>query len=326
MLRKAPSFESVEIFVAAARAESFRSVARDLALSPSAVSRRIAALEEFLGVRLFDRSGPLPALNAAGRRYLELVEPGLRAITDATDGLARPQGDRLRVATSHSFASTWLLPRLPALLDETGIDVELVMAGDLEVLASNQAQLGIWGGRSSGGGLTALRLFDVCAIPVSTERLANGRAAPLGAEDLETFPLVSVRHPHDLWERWLGVQPRDMRTYDTLQMMYEAAAAGLGVALAAPLLSEPFLASGRLRPCWEEARPLGLSYDLFRRSDRGMLRMEKVFIDWLQAKIGESLRTFDAHCGAAGTASPPLSAAASLAAARPAGRTASRSY
>ena len=72
MLRKAPPLESIEVFVAAAKAGSFRAVARDLALSPSAVSRRIAGLEAFLGRALYDRTGPMPRLNADGRAGSEL--------------------------------------------------------------------------------------------------------------------------------------------------------------------------------------------------------------------------------------------------------------
>lgn len=144
MLRKTPPLESVEVFVAAAQGRSFRAVARDLALSPSAVSRRIASLEDFLGVRLFDRSGLTPVLNAAGRRYIESVEPGLRAITAATDALAGDHDSRVRVAASHSFVSTWLLPRLPDLLDQTGIDVEPVVGAGFAALTQNQADIGIW--------------------------------------------------------------------------------------------------------------------------------------------------------------------------------------
>ena len=298
MLRKAPPLESVEVFVAAARGGSFRAVARDMALSPSAVSRRIAGLEEFLGVILFDRSGLVPVLSAAGLRYLERVEPGLRTITDATDDMAAPCSGRLRVAASHSFASIWLLPRLATLLEETGVDVELVVGASFDALASNEADIGIWGGRVAPSGLKAVPLFEVTAVPVAPERLANGRAPPRPGESLGDFPLVSVHRPKDLWQRWLGVAPRQVRSFDTLHMMYEASAAGLGVALATPLLSEPFLASGRLRVCSSEPRPLGLSYDLFHPSARSRRGVEGVFMDWMTGQVAQSMAKFEGlRCG-----------------------------
>src|SRR3546814_18254953 len=92
MLRKAPPLEAIEIFVAAAQGDSFRSVARRLALSPSAVSRRIATLEAFLGMPLFERSGQSQRLNAAGQRYLSMVEPAIDAIQRASVMIG--QGDQ----------------------------------------------------------------------------------------------------------------------------------------------------------------------------------------------------------------------------------------
>ncbi|WP_312596649.1 LysR substrate-binding domain-containing protein [Brevundimonas sp.] len=293
MLRKAPPLESVEVFVAAARGGSFRAVARDMALSPSAVSRRIAGLEEFLGVTLFDRSGLVPVLSAAGLRYLERVEPGLRTITDATDDMAAPRSGRLRVTASHSFASIWLLPRLAKLLEETGVDVELVVGAGFDALTSNAADIGIWGGRVAPNGLETLPLFDVTAVPVCPERLANGRTPPRSGDPLGDFPLVSVHRPKDLWRRWLGAPPRHVRSFDTLHMMYEASAAGLGVALATPLLSEPFLASGRLRVCSTDARPLGLSYALFHPSARPTRTVDRLFVDWTRSQIAESVKRFE---------------------------------
>ena len=149
--------------------------------------------------------------------------------------MAAPRSGRLRVAASHSFASIWLLPRLATLLEETGVDVELVVGASFDALASNEADIGIWGGRVAPSGLKAVPLFEVTAVPVAPERLANGRAPPRPGESLGDFPLVSVHRPKDLWQRWLGVAPRQVRSFDTLHMMYEASAAGLGVALATPL-------------------------------------------------------------------------------------------
>lgn len=295
MLRKAPSLESVEIFVAAARGESFRGVARRLALSPSAVSRRISSLEAFLGVGLFDRSGPLPVLSTAGRRYLGLIEPALLSIIEASDLLVDQAAGRLRVATSHSFAAAWLLPRLPALQREAGVDVELVMTRDFEALRSGEAQIGIWGAKPAPDDLISETLFDVTAVPVCAPRLADGRAPPSG-DRLDDYPLVAVRHPPNLWDGWLGGEPREVRTYDTLHMMYEAAVAGLGVALAVPLLAEPFLADGRLRRCGGASRRLDASYRLYRSGRRrAHSAPERAFNEWIRREVAKSMIVFAAQ-------------------------------
>src|SRR3546814_16054710 len=75
MLRKAPQLEAIEIFVAAAQGDSFRSVASRLALSPSAVSRRIAPLESFLVMPLFARSGQSQRMTTAGQRSFSMGDP-----------------------------------------------------------------------------------------------------------------------------------------------------------------------------------------------------------------------------------------------------------
>ena len=74
--RQAPPLEAVEAFIVATRVPSFRAAADFLALSPSALSRRIQALEAFLGVNLFDREGSVVSLTMQGRRYLAEVEIG----------------------------------------------------------------------------------------------------------------------------------------------------------------------------------------------------------------------------------------------------------
>ncbi|MFK5151194.1 LysR family transcriptional regulator, partial [Klebsiella pneumoniae] len=80
-------------------------------LSPSAVSRRIRALEQFLGVPLFSRRSTGTSLTAAGQQYLGQVLPAFDLLSAATQHFKND--DRvIRLAGSHSFLSEWLLPRL----------------------------------------------------------------------------------------------------------------------------------------------------------------------------------------------------------------------
>jgi len=91
MGRTAPPLEAIQAFLAAVRAASFRAAADELALSPSAFSRRIQSLEAFLGVALYDRSGPTPRLTEAGERYHRDLEPAFEAICTATKAVRRAQ-------------------------------------------------------------------------------------------------------------------------------------------------------------------------------------------------------------------------------------------
>lgn len=298
MLRQAPPLEAIEIFVAAAGGASFRSVARELALSPSAVSRRIAGLEAFLGTRLFDRNGQSQRLSAAGARYLAAVEPALDAIRRATGQVGTDAIERLTIATSHSLAAAWLAPRLPEVQDLLGIEIEILPSRDPDVLRSGEAQLAIWGGMAAQPGLVAERLFDAVVLPAACPRRVGGRL--WSAAELAGEPLLTVQSPSRLWERWFArdgdLNPGDLRqrVFPTLQLMYEAACAGGGVVLAMPVIADSYLASGRLVPAVREPRQLGEGYSLFRPMRRsGPGAVERQFGVWLRNAIDRSRAEFD---------------------------------
>lgn len=312
MLRRAPPLEAIEVFVAAAPGRSFRAVARDLALSPSAVSRRIAQLEAFLGVTLFDRGAHIPTLSEAGRRYLAMVEPAMAAIQSATTRLATPADARISIAASHSFASAWLLPRLGDLQSELGVELEVIPTRDFNVVRSGEARFAIWGGNEAPDDLIGAHLFDALVTPVTAPRLACGRRLPARDAEVADYTLLTARSPTGLWERWLalaGIHPECVRVreFATLQLTYEAAAAGLGVALGLPLVTEPGLASGRLVACTGTVRSLGESYRLYRSPQRPLSPSEQDFIDWLRGSVDQSVERFEAFAQAGtGRHAPPL--------------------
>lgn len=300
MLRNAPPLEAIEIFVAAAHGDSLRSVARRLAISPSAVSRRIAALEAFLGRPLFDRNGQSLRLNAAGARYLEMVEPAIAAIQRASATLAQGDQQRLRVASSHSFAAAWLMPRLTDLQQRHGLEVEIVPTRDPDVLRSGEAQLAIWGGLAVPDDMIAETIADAHVVPVCAPVMADGRPAPTTNEDLMQHPLLGIRAPAGLWDRWFasfgrrGSAEPVVREFPTLQLMYEAAACGAGITLAMPLVAEPWLRSGKLVPCGAGILPLSETYRLYRPIRRiARNDVEQRFADWLHAEVEQSMVWFD---------------------------------
>lgn len=305
MLRKAPPLESIEIFVAAAQGKSLRAVGRGLALSPSAVSRRIAALEQFLDTRLFDRAGQSLVLNEVGARYLENVAPAIRCIRNATDAIRLGEGRPLRLGTSHSLAG-WLLPHLPALRRQTGLDVEIVATRDVQSLVTGEVHLAIWGDLPVPANIAAIHLLTPEAVPVCAARLADGRTTPTAEAELPGYPLLSVRAPAGLWERWFAMAgleagKLDVRGFDTLQLAHEAAAAGAGVALGMPLVSNRYLASGMLIACAHRRFRLGASYQLYRSLERTQHSMADTFTAWLREQIDGATAEFQNQLLAAST-------------------------
>ncbi len=117
MRRNIPSTQALACFEAAARHESYTRAAQELSLTQSAVSRQIPALEEFLGVPLFRRTRHGVALTPAGADYARQVAPRLQGLErDTLDVMAHQgEGGALSLAAVPTFATRWLIPRLPQL-------------------------------------------------------------------------------------------------------------------------------------------------------------------------------------------------------------------
>lgn len=297
-----PPLEAVEAFLAAAHARSFRSAATSLALSPSAFSRRIQLLERFAGQQLFDRTGSTAVLTREGCRYLAEVGPAIEAIQQATTSLRTIRGERpLRIATSHSMAAEWLMPRLPKLLSDTGMELALTVSRDPELLRARKVDLALWGGPTRNQGPLVEVIAELDAVPVAAPRLADGRPPPTNLSAFADHRLIEVQASAGLWTHWLrragyrGPAPAIAATYETNQLKNEAAASGMGVALAVPLVTERFLADDRLVACAAVRSATDQSYclhyaglDVRSRSDT------KTLFAWLKAEAHASLAKHDA--------------------------------
>jgi len=254
MNRRSPPWGAIEAFVAAARFGSFKAAAEQLGLSAPAFSRRIQTLEAHVGTKLFDRTMPIPSLTPAGRRYLLRLEPGYEAVRAATEWMMpMPQHRPLRVGVSQSLAISWLVPRLNRLHEaEKGLQVALhTRSGNVD-LAGGSADVGIIYGNGDWPELVSHKLFELEAFVVCAPALLAGSAAPRSVDDLSQQQLLEALHPPDLWRVWLeraGGQAslvRERHYFDSIQVLYEAAASGLGLAIGVRPLVDQFLAEGRL--------------------------------------------------------------------------------
>ncbi len=120
MRRNIPSIQALACFEVAARHESYTRAAQELSLTQSAVSRQIQALEEFLGVQLFRRTRHGVVLTPAGAHYGRQVARWLQGLErDTLDVMAHQgEGGTLTLAAVPTFATRWLIPRLPQLAQQ----------------------------------------------------------------------------------------------------------------------------------------------------------------------------------------------------------------
>jgi len=319
MKRKTPPLDAIEAFLQAVKSPTFRDAADALAISPSAYSRRIQALESFLGAQLFDRSAPRPVLNEAGRQYLTAIAPAIDAIGLASARPRRPDGvGTLRVSAPHTFTIGWLAPRLPSFLARADApDVALTISSDLGPLQMGAADVGIVAGPRDWKGLVVEPLAALTGVLVSAPTLAGGRPPPRHLDEIAQHRLLAVveprdveiaQHrlpagtgPRDMWSRWLanvgydGPPPGEPVTYDTASLLYEATAAGLGLAIAIPFLAERVLAARRVRRIGDAQAPLGTGYYLVCAHPAARRRPDvQAFCAWAHVEASATLAAFDA--------------------------------
>jgi LysR family glycine cleavage system transcriptional activator len=252
------SLRSVEIFVAVARVLSLTLAARALGLTTSAVSRRISDLELDLGVDLFQRLNRRIELTPAGARYLDSVGEAIDRIHAGSAALSDDRGRKVvRLSAMPEFASSWLMPRLARFRDlRPDIDVELETNADLVEAGLGEAHAGVRFGEGRWPGLISERLFDIEVAPVCAPALAP-QPRRVTAEALDRFTILSIVPVLGLWEDWFkaagvpGYRPRSAKVFDNVQVLYEAAAAGMGLALGGTCLVDRYLESGRLAPAFD---------------------------------------------------------------------------
>lgn len=295
--RQAPPLEAIEAFILATRSASFRDAADRLALSPSAFSRRIQALEAFVGVALFVRDKGSVTLSKTGERYLRMVEPAIDSIRRATVDLQAERGGMaLRVVVPQSFAIGWLIPNLPDFQRKhPDVKVELRIGRDIDDLRRGHADVAIYVGPGNIGSMPAIRIAPINGVMVSAPLLASGAAPPTNLGELANVDRLAVYRPEGLWERWLrnlkydGPPLAPPIYFEAQFLMFEAAAAGLGVAIVAPILAHRLLEQGRLVRLGAHEASLGIDYYLVSADEAVQRRPDAIkFRKW----IGEGLARF----------------------------------
>jgi DNA-binding transcriptional LysR family regulator len=259
-LRALPSLDFLRGFEAAGRRLSFTLAAEELFVTQSALSRQIKALEDALGLRLFERRHRALALTAAGAVYHRDVTTALSALaaaTESTRGVVRAPG--LAITTTVSFASLWIIPRLSRFRARHP-DVEVYVSADDRTvdLSRGEVDIAVRYLPESAAPETAVRLFGERMLPVVSPALMRSGAAPLARPaDLAHHVLLHLddpdgRMPWLNWPAWLNsngapdLKPAGALRFRIYDQEIQAAVGGQGIALGRiPMISE-HLRDGRL--------------------------------------------------------------------------------
>lgn len=259
MRRNIPSLQALSCFDAAARHDSYTRAAEELAMTQGAVSRQIAALERFLGLALFRRTRHGVALTPAGSAYARQVRQQLDTLERHTlDAMANQgQGGAVHLATVPTFASRWLMPRLPAL---RATHPELVLHIDIRtrpflfaetpfdaaVAAGTPEELMRWPGTRRAA------LLPEEMIVVGAPSWLPARRKALTAADVAALPLLQASTRPEAWRDWFDAHGHAAEAavagprYELFSMLAAAAVQGQGVALLPRLLVQDELTAGQL--------------------------------------------------------------------------------
>jgi LysR family glycine cleavage system transcriptional activator len=286
MTKSQPPLKALAGFRAAARHLSFQAAARELGLTPSAISHQVAQIEAYFGAPVFVRGTRAIALTPLGRKALNSAERLFLSLERLRDG-ASPRRV-LEVSALPLFTQAWLMPRI-AQFAERHPDIEVSISSEHKVadLAKGEADIGIRNLRTKPAGLSARKLIDIRGVPVCAPALKHGRKPLSGPEDLGRHTLIYYSSRPDAWDAWFaaqgltGIRPRATLTVDTVPAALEAAARGAGIALGTdPIMWDADVAKGlvpalSLRPVPESA------YYVCTTKQRARDPQVLAFTDWL---------------------------------------------
>jgi DNA-binding transcriptional LysR family regulator len=269
---------NLESFVRSAEHQSFSEAARQLGLTPAAVSRNVAMLEKNLGVRLFQRSTRKQTLTEVGARFLLSISGNLDALQSAISDIGAesetPAGI-LRVSLSPTIGIMHIMPLLPAFLAQfPNVKPEWHFENRQVDLVAENYDAAIGGGFELSPGIISRALAPAHVIAVASPAYLAKQTAPRDPTDLAAHRGIVMRLLRSgRIRRWTmrdadgrempGSLPESMIVNDPAAMR-EAALLGLGIALVALVDVLPNLARGdlvRVLPGWyADAGSISLYY------------------------------------------------------------------
>ena len=292
-----PSLQSLVAFEATARLGSMTAAADEERTTQPAISQRIRALEEWVGMPLFDRKGGKLQLRAKGERFRREVSPGLSEILGACDRLLR-EGEgpapSVVIAAGSGFLHLWLLPHLPAMkqaFPEATFTLKPIdRADDPELQAADIAiRFGPYLPQEESQLLATEEVFPVCSPEYA--RL-NGLGSELRASDLSHITLLHQDIHEPRWLDWLGwcdqvgieLAPReDYFSYHNYALLLHATLAHQGVSLGWSILVEEYLKSGQLVALGPRIKREEYGYWLGAKHHRSAV--VQPICDWLMAAM-----------------------------------------
>jgi LysR family glycine cleavage system transcriptional activator len=296
VIRRLPPLNSIRIFEAAARNESFVAAAEELAVTASAVSHQVKTLEQFLGLELFRRNKRKVELTPMGEQYLVSIKYALDEIEVATKRLtANPETDIVTISVAPNFLTRWLMPRMQR-FQERFPDVELQISASTGLIDFNKSNtdMAIYFGHGDWHDIEVHFLRKVLLVPVCSPTLINSARQLTVPEDLRKHTLIQVSKRLYEWQEWLQLAGVEYSGFgrglqlSSSQLATAAAQEGLGVALADSTLTSREIKEGKLIMPFDIMLNTHKSFYLVHKKNRSLTYGMRAFKDWVIEEMHKS--------------------------------------
>lgn len=280
--------EAIAIFAAVAEHGSFAEAARRMRRTPAAATRAVAALEEQLQTRLFNRTTRSVALTESGVQYLEIARRLIGTYAELTrldgDSAAAPHGT-LSVTAPAMFGRLHVTPLVGAFVGRyPQVDARLLLLDRVVSLIDEGMDVGVRLGTLPDSSLRAIRVGEVrMGIYGSPDYLAR-RGEPSDVRELTEHDTISCLPLTPTPDRWtfdsgerVAVRPR--LTVNTADAAAELAAAGLGLAMLVSYQADAYVQAGRLRQVLTTASYGAVPIHLVHPSGRYVPLKVRLFLD-----------------------------------------------
>jgi LysR family transcriptional regulator, glycine cleavage system transcriptional activator len=320
MTQRLPPLNALKAFESAARHLSLKVAARELNVTPAAISHQVKALEDNLGVRLFVRLNRGMELTPAARMALPKLSEGFASLAQAVAAM-RPQPDsgQVTVSAAPSFATRWLMPRLhrffaahPEIDVRVSARLRRAKHGGQDNTAE-RATLDTWLAESDAAilyghgdypGFRVDKLLPLTVAPICSPQLMRGDHPLKQPSDLQYHTLLhddtgALYDGISFWDVWskavgVGLERVDVSRgshFSHAVLALEAAIDALGIVTTFPVLAAAEIASGRLILPFNRPVPLRSSYFLVCREAAVIRPAIAAFRDWLLAEAALNIES-----------------------------------
>ena len=289
-------FHLMNVYVAVAEAQSFAGGARKLNMSPPAVTRAVAALEERLSVKLLTRTTRYVRTTDAGLRYLEDARRILMEVDEADEAAAginaTPRG-HLTVTAPVLFGRMFVTPSIVEYLQAfPEVSISAIFLDRVVNLLEEGIDVGVRIGDLPDSTMRAIKVGYVrrilCASPTYLEQ--NG--IPQGPEDLNQHTIISASSvsPQVEWQfeqqgQKIQIKIKPRLTMTNNDAAIEAAVQGFGITRLLSYQAAPYLASGQLKIILSDYECARTPIHIIHRENRLASAKVRSFIDMLSAYL-----------------------------------------